>query len=131
MYMSQIGRKKKVLDIRNGLKKRIDGDKNYRIVEHSTDFYKFGSTLPIVHFGQEKKRHGHAKTFVPMRNEKLSIISPEEYLENQWRHEQEKLIEEVNQLDNWKPAERVKSAFKVLDLDPNDKNGGRYKPRVR
>lgn len=131
MYMSQIGRKKKVKDIRNGLKKRTEGDKNYRIVEHSPEFYKFGSTLPVPNFGLEKKRHGHAKTFVPMKNESFPIINPEEYLESQWKRERQRLTEEVTQLDNWKPAERVKSAFKVFDLDPNDKNGGRYKPRVR
>jgi len=129
--MSQIGHKKKVLDIRNGLGKKSEGDKNYRRVEQSTDFYKFGSTLPVVDFGREKKRHGHITTFVPMKNEKISIIDQNEFAEKELKHEQENIIGEVVQLDKWKPAERVTSAFKVFDLDPNDKNGGRYRPRVR
>jgi hypothetical protein len=129
--MSQIGHKKKVLDIRNGLKKRSEGDKNYRIVEESPEFHKFGTTLPVVNFGHEKKRHGHAKTFVPIKNERIPITDQTQFLENEWKREQENIIAEIIRLDQWKPAERVTSAFKVFDLDPNDKNGGRYKPRVR
>ena len=72
--MSQIGYKKKVREIRNGLPKRSEGDKNYRIVEESPNFHQLGTTLPVVNFGLEKKRHGHAKTFVPMKNEKIPII---------------------------------------------------------
>ncbi|CAF0729640.1 unnamed protein product [Rotaria sordida] len=131
MYMSQIGCKKKVLDVRNGLKKKSEGDKNYRIVEQSPDFHKFGSTLPIVDFGREKKRHGNVRNFVPMKNEKISIIDEIDFIEKEHKREQENIIDEIVQLDNWKPAERVKSAFKVFDLDPNDKNGGKYRPRIR
>ena len=131
MYMSKIGRKKKVRDIRNDLPKKSEGDKNYRIVEQSPDFYKFGSTLPVVNFGEEKKRHGHARSFVPMKNEKLLIIDQNEFAKEQLKREQENLIQEVIQLDNWKSSQRVSSAFKVLDLDSSDKSGGRYKPRIR
>jgi hypothetical protein len=131
MYMSQIGHKKKVRDVRNGVRKRSEGDKNYRRVEQSPDFHKFGSTLPVVDFGLEKKRHGHEKTFVPMKNEKHPIIDENEFAENEYERQEKKIIEEVAQLDRWKPAERVTSAFKVFDLDPNDKNGGRYRPRIR
>jgi hypothetical protein len=131
MHMTQIGHKKKVLDVRNGLRKKSDGDKYYRIVEQSPDFHKFGTTLPIVNFGLEKKRHGHVKTFVPMKNEKISIVGRQEFMENERKREQENIIDDVVRLDQWKPAQRVTSAFKVFDLDPNDKNGGRYKPRVR
>ncbi len=129
--MTQIGHKKKVRDVRNGLKKQSEGDKNYRIVEQSPDFHKFGTTLPIVNFGLEKKRHGHAKTFVPMKNEKIPVTDQHEFAEKAWKREQEDIIRDVVRLDQWKPAQRVTSAFKVFDLDPNDKNGGRYKPRVR
>ena len=131
MYMTQIGRKKKVRDIRNGLGKRAEGDKNYRIVEQSTDFHKFGSTLPTVHFGQEKKRHGHAKTFVPMKDERIPIVDENESAEKARKRAQENIIREVTQLEQWKPAHHASSAFKVFDLDPNDKNGGKYKPRIR
>ena len=52
--MAQIGHKRQVYDTRNGLDKRTDGDKSYRTVEYSTDFHKFGTTLPAVVFGREK-----------------------------------------------------------------------------
>lgn len=131
MYMTLIGHKKKVPDVRNGLRKKSEGDKNYRIVEQSPDFHKFGSTLPVVNFGQEKKRHGHAKTFVPMKNDKIAVMDQAEFAEQERKREQQMIVDEVVRLDRWKPAERVTSAFKVFDLDPNDKNGGKYRPRVR
>ena len=131
MHMAQIGHKKKVLDVRNGLKKKAEGDKHYRTVEQSPEFHKFGTTLPIVNFGRERKRHGHAKTFVPMKDEKIPIVDRQEFAERGWKREQENIIDDVVRLDQWKPAQHVTTAFKVFDLDPNDKNGGRYKPRVR
>jgi hypothetical protein len=131
MFMSQIGHKKKVRDVRNGLPKRAEGDKSYRIVEHSSDFHKFGSTLPVVDFGHDNKQHGNGRIIVPMKNEKITIIDQNEFAEREWKREEERIVDEVAKLDNWKPAERVTSAFKVFDLDPNDKNGGKYRPRVR
>ncbi|CAF3002659.1 unnamed protein product [Rotaria socialis] len=131
MSMVQIGHKKKVLDIRNGLKKKSEGDKNYRTVEQSPEFHKYGTTLPVVDFGHEKKRQGNARNFVPMRNDRIHIIDEREFTQKERQQEKENIIDEVVQLDNWKPAERVKSAFKVFDLDPNDKYGGKYRPRIR
>ncbi|CAF0825624.1 unnamed protein product [Adineta steineri] len=131
IHMTQIGYKKKVLDKRNGLPKKSDGDKSYHNVEESTDFHKFGSTLPVVEFGHEKTRHESVKTLVQMKNEHFHVMNDKEFAEQERKREQENIIDEVAQLDNWKPAPRVKSAFKVLDLDPNDKHGGRYRPRIR
>ncbi|UJR35987.1 hypothetical protein I4U23_028727 [Adineta vaga] len=131
MYMSQIGHKKSVLDIRNGLPKRSEGDKNYRIVEESPDFHKIGPTIPVVEFGRKKREHIFVKSVVQMTNEKVHVIDDKEFAERERKQEQENIIDEVVQLDNWKPAPRVTSAFKVLDLDPNDKRGGRYRPRIR
>jgi hypothetical protein len=104
--MAQIGHKRQVLDVRNGLEKKSEGDKSYRRVELSPDFHKLGSTLPPIDFGRVKKRHGHAKTYLLMKNE-------------------------VIQLDNWKPVETMASAFKVFDTDPDDTNGVKYRPRFR
>jgi hypothetical protein len=96
--MAQIGHKRQVLDVRNGLEKKSEGDKSYRRVELSPDFH--------IDFGRVKKRHGHAKTYLLMKNE-------------------------VIQLDNWKPVETMASAFKVFDTDPDDTNGVKYRPRFR
>ena len=131
MFMSRIGRKKKVLDVRNGLKQRTEGDKSYHYVEQSKDFYKFGATIPQVDFGRERKAYGDRRSFVPMTEEKIPVVDQREFIERERQREYETNIDEVVQLERWKPAERVKSAFKVFDLDPNDKNGGKYRPRVR
>ena len=44
------------------------------LLNNHQNFHKFGSTLPVVDFGHEKKRHGHVKTFVPMKDEKIPVI---------------------------------------------------------
>jgi hypothetical protein len=131
VYMSQIGHKRQVPNIRNGLNKKSEGDKSYRTAEFSPDFHKFGSTLPPIDFGRAKKRHGHAKTFVPMQNERIPIVDENDFEEKERQHENDQIVTEVIQLDTWKPAKSISSAFKVFDLDPNDTKGGKYRPRVR
>jgi hypothetical protein len=131
VQMIQIGHKKKVFDARNGLGQRSDGDKNYRRVELSPDFHKLGSTLPAVNFGRVKQRHGPTKSYVPMKNEVIPIVDENDFEMKELQREQNELVNEVVQLEQWKPAETIKTAFKVFDLDPNDKNGGRYRPRFR
>ena len=129
--MAQIGHKRQVYDTRNGLDKRSDGDKSYRTVEYSTDFHKFGSTLPAVNFGRDKKYYGHERSAVPMKTEKINVLDDVAFEKKERQYEQDQLIEEVIQLENWKPAESITSAFKVLDRESTDKNAGRYRPRVR
>ncbi|CAF0831683.1 unnamed protein product [Adineta ricciae] len=131
MHMSQIGRKKPVFDRRNGIPKRSEGDKTYQIVDESPGFHKIGTTLPVVEFGRKKSEHVFVKAVVPMTNESVHVIDEKEFAEKLKQREQENIIDEVAQLDNWKPAQRVSSAFKVLDLDPTDKRNGRYRPRIR
>jgi hypothetical protein len=128
VYLKNIGRKRKVDDVRNGLQKRSEGDKSYLRAELSPDFYKFGSTLPAVNFGRLKTRHGPTKTFVPMKNEKIPIVDENDFEEKELQRKHDELIDEVIQLDNWKPAEPITTAFKVFDTDPN---GKRYRPRFR
>ncbi|CAF0969541.1 unnamed protein product [Rotaria sp. Silwood1] len=131
VHMAQIGHKKKVLDVRNGLQKRSEGDKSYRMVELSPDFYKFGSTLPAINFGRIKKRYGHEKTFVPMKNETIPIIDEKDFEEKERQREHNQTVNEVIQLDNWIPADSMTRAFTVLDIESNDKDGIRYRPRFR
>ena len=131
MFLSKIGRKKKVLDARNGLGKRSDGDKSYQSVEKSADFHKLASCVPQVNFGRERKPYGDRRTFVPMKNEQIPVVNESDFLERERQQEYKTTIDEVVQLEKWKPAARVSSAFKVFDSDPNDKNSGKYRPRVR
>ena len=132
MFMPTIGHKKRVADLRNGLQKRSEGDKSYRVVEHSPNFYKLGSTLPQVNFGQERDPYAHEKRRVPMRNESVPIVEHHEFVAREQRREYERSVDQVEQLDQWKPAQRVAIAFKVFDDGPKDKSGAnKYRPRVR
>jgi hypothetical protein len=131
VYMMQIGRKKQVFDVRNGLEKRTEGDKSYRRVELSPDFHKIGSTLPAVDFGRIKKQHGSEKTYVPMKNEVIHIVNENDFEGNEQKREYDQIVNEVIQLDKWKPAESITRAFKVFNNDPNDKTGEKYRPRFR
>jgi hypothetical protein len=129
--MAQIGYKKQVVDSRNGLGKRSEGDKSYHTVEYSPDFHKLGSTLPSVHFGRAKQTHGHKRNRVPMKNEKISIVDHETFERKVHQQEYEQTIDEVVKLDHWKPAESITSAFQVFDRDSSDQHSGKYRPRVR
>ena len=131
MFMSKIGRKKKVLDARNGLGQRSEGDKSYQAVEQSTDYHKIASPVPQVNFGRERKPYGDRRTFVPMKNERISIVNENDFLDKERQREYKTIVDEVVQLEKWKPAGRVSSAFKVFDPDANEKTGGKYRPRVR
>jgi hypothetical protein len=125
VYMTQIGRKRKVFNLRNGLEKRSEGDKSYRRVELSPDFHKLGSTLPPIDFGRVKKQHGPEKTIVPMQNEIIPIVDENDFEEKELKREHDEHINEVIQLEKWKPAESITTAFKVFNTEP------RYRPRFR
>lgn len=128
VYMTQIGRKKKMIDVRNGLGQRSEGDKSYRRVEYSPDFHKHGSTLPAVNFGRLKSRPGNPKSFVQMNNEIVPIVDEHDFENKELQREQDEIVHEVAQLEHWKPAETITTAFKVLDMDPA---AGKYRPRFR
>ncbi|CAF0874944.1 unnamed protein product [Didymodactylos carnosus] len=121
-----IGQKRRVFDCRNGLSQSTNGDKSYRFVEQSPDFYKFGCTLPAVQFGRTKS----ARESTCVLLNQTGINDNETFQEKQLRREETNLIEEVKQLDSWKPSDGVTAAFKVFDADQNDKNL-KYRPRVR
>ena len=122
--MAKIERKKPVLDSRNGLPKRSDGDKSYWTVELSPGFHKLGSTLPPIDFGRKRK-----SSLPPPAISSTSDSIPFETKERE--RVKNELINEVIQLDRWKPAGNIKSAFQVLGVDANDKPGEKYRPRFR
>jgi hypothetical protein len=128
MFMSTIGRKKPVNDIRNGLAKRSNGDKNYRCVEQSADFHKQGATVSNVNFARESFELARRRTRVPMTTDKISVMSEEDFIEKQRQHDYKTSVDEVMQLDRWKPAERIKSAFQAFNINTNEK---KYRSRLR
>lgn len=131
IHMQQMGHKRKVYNMRNGLTKRSEGDKSYRQVEYAPDFHKLGCTLPAVDFGRMKKHHGAAKTMVLMTDEVVPVIDEKDFELRERQREQAELIHDVIELDNWKPAETITAAFKVFGTDLNDKNPVKYRSRVR
>ena len=131
IQMLQIGRKRKVYNLRNGVQKRSEGDKSYRQVEYSPGFHKLGCTLPAVDFGRVRKHQGPMKTMVPMTNEVIPIVDEHEFEMKERQREQAELIDEVLELENWKPAETMTAAFKVLGTDLNNQNPIKYRSRLR
>ncbi|CAF0831258.1 unnamed protein product [Adineta steineri] len=131
VHMTQIGHKRKVYDVRNGLPKRSDGDKSYRRVEFEPDFHKLGSTLPAINFGHMKSVDELNKTFIPMKNETLHVIDDKEFEEKERKREYDESINEVHRLDNWKPAECLKSAFNVFPTSSKDKRAGKRRGHFR
>ena len=66
-----------------------------------------------------------------MKTDKIPVLDDDAFEKKERRYEHDQTIEEVIQLENWKPAESITSAFKVLDRDSTEKNAGKYRPRVR
>lgn len=130
VHLAQIGHKKQVFETRNGLQKRSEGDKSYRVVELSPDFHKIGSTLPAVNFGRKKQRHGNKKTFVPMTNETIPAIDANDFEKKERQRETEQIINEVINLETWVPTQSMTRAFNVFNSDSNDKDII-YRPRFR
>ncbi|KAM9316396.1 spermatogenesis-associated serine-rich protein 1 [Gastrophryne carolinensis] len=97
-----LGRKKKVSDSRNGILQSHPGDKPFRTVEYSPDFYKFGSTLPFVNFRESYKVK--ADTFIPLQELPKARSFPYRIkILRKSLEEEKKVVEELN---SWKPAQR-------------------------
>ncbi|XP_057554165.1 spermatogenesis-associated serine-rich protein 1 [Hippopotamus amphibius kiboko] len=95
------GRKKYVLDPRNGIPKLTPGDNTYMCPEQSKGFYKAGSTLPPVNFSvvpYEKK----FDTFIPL--EPLPQIPNLPFWVKEKANNLKNEIREVEELENWQPA---------------------------
>lgn len=89
-----------IIDKRNGIPAAAPGDKSYKSVEHSPNFHKHGSTLPVVNFGATYKPK--FDTFIPL----LQVIkSPRKsFRENELIRRKEEDFCEVCALDSWRPA---------------------------
>lgn len=93
-------RKLPMIDTRNGLSRSSYGDKCYKSVEYSPDFHKFGSTLPVVNFGGNKR--SEADTFVPLQE--WPLFQHESYKEKELKRQLKEERRDVEILDQWRPA---------------------------
>ncbi|XP_022437734.1 spermatogenesis-associated serine-rich protein 1 isoform X1 [Delphinapterus leucas] len=95
------GRKKYVIDPRNGIPKVTPGDNPYTYPEQSKGFHKAGSTLPPGNFSimpYEKK----FDTFIPL--EPLPQIPNLPFWVKEKANKLKNEIREVEELDSWQPA---------------------------
>ncbi|XP_072266461.1 spermatogenesis-associated serine-rich protein 1 [Pyxicephalus adspersus] len=97
-----LGRKKKVSDPRNGIPEAHPGDKPFHTVEYSTDFHKFGSTVPVVNFRESYKVK--ADTFIPLQKLPKTPCVP--YKVKVQKKSLAEEIRDVKELNSWKPAKR-------------------------
>ncbi|XP_067428861.1 spermatogenesis-associated serine-rich protein 1 isoform X4 [Thunnus thynnus] len=75
------------------------GARPYCSPEYSPDFYKLDSTLPHSKFGTMS--HMKTDTFIPLQPSTKTLVP---YLEKKKLLDKEEEIQEVKQLDEWKPA---------------------------
>lgn len=94
------GKGKMVVDKRNGIPMAAAGDKSYQAVEYSPQFYKYGSTLPVVNFGGTLTFR--PDTFVPLSE--LPPVQRENFTIKERRRKQQEEVEAVKYLDRWRPA---------------------------
>ncbi|XP_063296900.1 spermatogenesis-associated serine-rich protein 1 [Pelobates fuscus] len=97
-----LGRKKKVIDPRNGIPEANPGDKPFHTPEYSNDFHKFGSTRPLVNFKSSYKVK--ADTFIPLLKMPQTPCVPYRIkAQHQIKKEEKREVEELN---DWKPSTR-------------------------
>lgn len=142
----RIGQKRRIVDGRNGLEERSPGDKSYREVDYSADFYSRKSRnwrsekyeLPrrsaqsdvdtisdellsrlVQPGGVSRSAHLFNNVFNYNYDRDLRMFNSS-FLKNEDAHS-------VSELDSWKPAAKLEMPFRVLDI--NDKNF-KYRPKV-
>uniref|UniRef100_A0A5F8HG50 Spermatogenesis associated serine rich 1 n=1 Tax=Monodelphis domestica TaxID=13616 RepID=A0A5F8HG50_MONDO len=95
------GSKKYGINLRNGLPQLSPGDKPYFRSEQSSDFYKLGSSMPLVNFSR-KPYTKKVDTFIP-----LEPLPKERHLPFSVREKRKQKLNEimeVEKLDSWNPA---------------------------
>ncbi|XP_076715619.1 spermatogenesis-associated serine-rich protein 1 [Callospermophilus lateralis] len=109
-----LGRKKYGIDSRNGIPEFTPGDNPYMFPEQSKGFHKVGSTLPPVNFSlvpYEKK----FDTFIPL--EPLPQVPNLPFWVKEKANNLKNEIREVEELDNWQPAEPLLHSLFHLATD--------------
>lgn len=104
-----VGAKKSVFEQRNGIPAASLGDKSYQVPEYSSDFHKQGSTRPVVNFGGSLKYV--PDTFVPLQD--LPSRPRTTFEERQKRKAKKEEIEEVKNLDHWRPADLLSPVLQL------------------
>lgn len=131
----EIGIKRKVLDARNGIEFKTLGDKSYRDVEYSCEFFNRSSKEWRSHNVSRrqnltKETIRYAKRFIFYLMQRIHFFITtcscelDDMTATTTKNEE---IQNVQSLNNWRPASRLELPFKVLDL-PN--KSARYRPKV-
>ncbi|XP_064196331.1 spermatogenesis-associated serine-rich protein 1 [Anguilla rostrata] len=106
-YRSLRSSSERTLELRLGRKRQIRspccvirGSRPYISPEYSTDFHKFGSTLPAVGFGSSATLKGD--TFIPLQRPTGRQCMT--YRQKKALKDREADVLEVRKLDDWRPA---------------------------
>ncbi|KAJ8355396.1 hypothetical protein SKAU_G00181900 [Synaphobranchus kaupii] len=106
-YRSSRSCSERTVELRLGKKRLVQspccvdrGPRPYISPEHSTDFHKFGSTLPTVGFGSSATLKGD--TFIPLQ--RPAVRQRLTYQQKEGTKEREADVLEVRKLADWRPA---------------------------
>ena len=133
--LSTIGRKREVVDKRNQVAEVSPGDKPYRAVEYSHEFFgqasrnwrseRFQLTRPSR---AEPMDMGELSKLLGL-NPSESLFKPRHDLtyEEDAKWERSDEISNVKNLEEWRPAPKLDTPFKVLD---NPDKNFKYRPKV-
>ncbi|KAJ7394885.1 spermatogenesis-associated serine-rich protein 1 [Desmophyllum pertusum] len=104
-----VGAKKQVFNRRNGMHAASLGDKSYQVPEYSLEFHKQGSTRPVINFGGSLNYV--PDTFVPLQD--LPFKPRTTFEERQKQKLIREEIDEVKNLDNWRPADLLSPVLQL------------------
>ncbi|KAK7476363.1 hypothetical protein BaRGS_00032363 [Batillaria attramentaria] len=101
-----------MMEKRNGLPEASPGDKSYQVPEYSPSFHKKGCTRPLTRYGPARSFRT-PDTFIPLVpvttdcSETFRVKSAKMQLQND--------VDEVRQLEKWKPATPLIQTVPVVD----------------
>ena len=140
-YIFQVlGSKKHVYNKRNNLEQRAPGDKSYKAVEYSNDFYnRVNRDWRSQKYSLPNRSEQNISNDIialldlgPSATDKFFSTTKHSDLDYEQDKEMEKQdeIRSVKELDSWRAATPLKLPFKVLDLSEKDLVSKKYRPKV-
>lgn len=123
-----LGRKRILLDKRNGIPEISPGDKSYKAVEYAPRYFnKYTHNRDPIKIDRKKSVVTDLTVLLNIRPTSTITLKNElDFDYDASKNEQEE-INNVRYLDDWKAAAPLKAPFKVLD--PEDKTF-KYRPKV-
>jgi hypothetical protein len=133
--LNTIGRKMAVYEKRNNIGEISPGDKPYRAVEYSKEYFAQANRNWRSDKFQMSRNTGDDQMTVEELNKLLGLNSSSTlfkpkfdlHYEHDHKWEEEFELNNVKSLDDWKPAPKLEVPFKVLD---NPDKNFKYRPKI-